>query len=132
MEQMGASELEKKVSQHDEVINQDILPRLSQMEDRQKHYEEQAEALKTGLLDVQMGQKDLANTVLKTNQSSTDLQMQSQSMISQLLTVVAGRDQSQTTVTVKKLETKEKVMIALISGLFSAGGIGAVFALFIK
>ena len=129
---MEGNELERKVSEHDEAINKNILPRLSQMEDRQKHYEEQAEALKTGLLEVQMGQKDLANTVLKTNQSSTDLQMQSQNMISQLLTVVAGRDQSQTTVTVKKLETKEKVTIALISGLFSAGGIGAIFALFIK
>lgn len=128
---MEGLELEERVLQHEKAINSNILPRLEKVEVNQKSHEEKMAAIEKSLIDVQMGQKDLATTVLKSGQTSTELQMQSQQMITQLLGIVDKKNESETTVTIKKLDTREKIAVALFGSLFGAGGAAGVVAAFV-
>lgn len=123
--------MEKRVQEHENAINDNILPRLEQVEVNQKSHEQKMAAIEKSLIDVQMGQKDLAATVLKSGQTNTEIQMQSQNMITQLLGLVGNKNESDTTVTIKKLDTREKVLVALFGGLFGAGGVAGVIAAFV-
>lgn len=132
--------MEHKVQEHDDTIKNEILPRLERVEGNQETTKQKVEetleenrlnrermkALEKQLMDVQMGQKDLANTVLRSGQTSTELQMQSQNMINQLLGLVGSKNESETTVKIKKLDTREKIVVGVLSGIFGAGGLAGV------
>lgn len=144
--------LEQKVNNHEIAINQEILPRLEKVEkESQEHAEqmkllqenmkvqkEQMTTIEKSLVSVQLGQKDLETTVLKNGQSNTELQMQSQNMIQSLLSLVGNKNESEAQIALKKseiegqvktkkLDSKEKITIALISGLCGAGGLAGIF-----
>jgi hypothetical protein len=144
--------LEQKVNSHDIAINEEILPRLANverdnqdsikrmnvLEENMKSQKEQMTTIEKSLVSMQLGQKDLETTVLKNGQSNTELQMQSQNMIQSLLQIVGSKNESEAQValkksevdaqvTVKKLDTKQQIIIALISGLCGAGGLAGIF-----
>jgi hypothetical protein len=133
--------LEQKVNSHDIAINEEILPRLEAvekdskehkekmklLEDNMKTQKEQMTTIEKSLVSVQLGQKDLETTVLKNGQSNTELQMQSQNMIQSLLSLVGNKNESEAQVTIKKLDTREKIVVAMIGGLFGAGGLAGIF-----
>jgi hypothetical protein len=144
--------LEQKVNSHDIAINNEILPRLANvekdsqehskrmnlLEDTMKSQKDQMTTIEKSLVSVQLGQKDLETTVLKNNQSNTELQMQSQGMIQSLLQLVGTKSENETQVAlkkseveaqviVKKLDSKERIVTAFIGGIFGAGGLAAIF-----
>jgi hypothetical protein len=144
--------LEQKVNSHDIAINNEILPRLANvekdsqesikrmnvLEENMKSQKEQMTTIEKSLVSMQLGQKDLETTVLKNGQSNTELQMQSQNMIQSLLQIVGSKNESEAQValkksevdaqvTVKKLDTREKIVVAMIGGLFGAGGLAVIF-----
>lgn len=102
MEQMGASELEKKVSQHDEAINQDILPRLEKLEKVTTEFQEKVGALtndvvrvQTGQAELVKGQKDLELTMVKEGQANRDVIKETKDVANKLLDHVLRVDEKE-------------------------------------
>ncbi|MED3891453.1 hypothetical protein P4601_16210 [Peribacillus frigoritolerans] len=62
----------------------------------------------------------MATTVLKSGKTNKEMQMQSQSMITQLLSLVGKKKESETTITIKKLISRKKIVVALFGGLFNS------------
>lgn len=152
MEQMGASELEKKVSQHDEAINQDILPRLEKLEKVTTEFQEKVGALtndvvrvQTGQAELVKGQKDLELTMVKEGQANRDVIKETKDVANKLLDHVLRVDEkekdTEAEIFRKKAEAEElraneqlksdseirkarwEMTGKILTGIFGAGGL---------
>ena len=115
MEEMRASELEKKVSEHDETINQNILPRIEKLE---IEFHEKVTALtndvvrvQTGQAELVKGQKELELTVVKDGQANRDVIKETKDIANKLLDHVLRVDEKEkdieSEIVRKKAEAKE-------------------------
>ena len=116
---MEASELERKVGQHDETINKDILPRLEKLESVTSEFQEKVGTLTNDVVRVQSGQADLAKgqkelelTVVKEGQANRSVIEQTRKSFEKLLDHFINRDnqdhQSETQMAQRKADAEEK------------------------
>ena len=99
------------LDKHDRLINDDILPRMKVMEDNQKR-------LEVEMMNVRNGQTQLENTVIKESQSTRDLLNK---FVDHTLQISHTKVQGKQDIQLKKLDTKEKVLVGIIA-IFSTGG----------
>ena len=99
---LEASELEKKVSQHDEAINQDILPRLEKLEKVTTEFQEKVSGLtndvvrvQTGQAELVKGQKDLELTMVKEGQANREVIKETKDVANKLLDHVLRVDEKE-------------------------------------
>ena len=96
---MEAKELEKKVSEHDDAINQNILPRIEKLE---TEFHEKVTALtndvvrvQTGQAELVKGQKELELTVVKDGQANRDVIKETKDITNKLLDHVLRVDEKE-------------------------------------
>ena len=96
---MEANELEKKVSEHDDAINQNILPRIEKLE---TEFHEKVTALtndvvrvQTGQAELVKGQKELELTVVKEGQANRDVIKETKDVANKLLDHVLRVDEKE-------------------------------------
>ena len=120
--------MEKKISEHDEVINNNILPRLKIVEEMQVNFGGEVAALKTDLAKVQTGQanlekgqKDLELTVMKDGKETRDLL---KPFADHVLNQAEFDARTKKEVAIKKMDTREKVFLSI----FGTGGVAGIIA----
>ena len=112
---MEANELEKKVSEHDDAINQNILPRIEKLE---TEFHEKVTALtndvvrvQTGQAELVKGQKELELTVVKEGQANRDVIKETKDVANKLLDHVLRVDEkekdTESEIVRKKAEAEE-------------------------
>ena len=96
---MEANELEKKVNEHDDAINQNILPRIEKLE---TEFHEKVTALtndvvrvQTGQAELVKGQKELELTVVKDGQANRDVIKETKDIANKLLDHVLRVDEKE-------------------------------------
>ena len=120
--------MERKISEHDEVINNNILPRLKIVEEMQVNFGGEVAALKTDLAKVQTGQanlekgqKDLELTVMKDGKETRDLL---KPFADHVLNQAEFDARTKKEVAIKKMDTREKVFLSI----FGTGGVAGIIA----
>ena len=106
---------------HDEAINAEILPRLEILEKEHQEFKMEVKSLKTDMLNVQKGQTELELTVMKDGNQTRDLL---KPFAEHVLKQVEFEAQSEKDIAIKKMDTREKILI----GFFGAGGIAIISA----
>ena len=112
---MEANELEKKVNEHDDAINQNILPRIEKLE---TEFHEKVTALtndvvrvQTGQAELVKGQKELELTVVKDGQANRDVIKETKDIANKLLDHVLRVDEKEkdieSEIVKKKAEAEE-------------------------
>lgn len=96
--------------EHDEIIHQNILPRLRAVEEGQKE-------LKVEMAHIARGQTQLENTIMKDGQHTRET-------VNKLIDHI-------TETRTKELDTKAKIIVGVTSAIFGGGTVAAIFALFI-
>ena len=107
---MEAKDMEKKVHEHDEVIKDNILPRLDKVESVQAQFQQEVAAIKNDLMTVQSGQvslekgqKELELTMIKEGQLNREIMNENKDLSAKLLDHVLGKDERES-----KAETERK------------------------
>ncbi|MER2119194.1 MAG: hypothetical protein ABS935_02945 [Solibacillus sp.] len=111
----------KAIENHDKAINAEILPRLELLEKEQLVFKQEMTSLKSDLLSVQKGQTELELTVMKDGNQTRDLL---KPFAEHVLKQVEFEAQSEKDIAIKKMDTREKILI----GFFGAGGIAIISA----
>ncbi len=128
-------EHKEQLQQHGEVIHQDILPRLEILEKEHLVFKQEMTSIKTDLIGVQKGQKDLEVTVMKDGKETRELL---KPFADHVLKQVEYEAETDREIQIKKLDLKGKVTVALYGAIGSGGivtiilGILAVFKAFFK
>lgn len=128
-------EHKEQLQQHGEVIHQDILPRLEILEKEHLVFKQEMTSIKTDLIGVQKGQKDLEVTVMKDGKETRELL---KPFADHVLKQVEYEAETEREIQIKKLDLKGKVTVALYGAVGSGGivtiilGILAVFKAFFK
>lgn len=110
---MEANTVEKMVINHEELIKGDILPRLEIVEKAQADFTQQVETIKAS-------QTSLELTVMKDGQQTRDLLTR---FVDHFFKTDEQMIKTKEKVTLRKLGTKEKVLLALIGALVGSGGV---------
>lgn len=125
---MNEVEEMQKWQEHEELFNQNVLPRLAQLEKEQKEYRLQLGEVKNQVSNVssevklvQASQGDLKNTVERT---SGDLMGLVKELVTGQNKLLISDSDNKAKVSVAQLDNKGKVLI----GIFGAGGIAGLFA----
>lgn len=111
----------KTLENHEKAINAEILPRLELLEKEQLVFKQEMTSLKSDLLSVQKGQTELELTVMKDGNQTRDLL---KPFAEHVLKQVEFEAQSEKDIAIKKMDTREKILI----GFFGAGGIAIISA----
>lgn len=121
-----ASSMYKTVSEHDELINENILPRLDKVEKSQAANDSELEdvkaelqGIKSEVTAVRSAQSSLELTVLKDGAQTRDLLNR---FVDHYFTSDGKAFVSRDAITKQKWGTKEKVWLGII-GVFSGGGL---------
>ncbi|MFF2460144.1 hypothetical protein [Peribacillus simplex] len=120
--------VEKKVQEHDQTINENILPRLEGLELEQATFKREISSLKTDLMGVQKGQKELEVTVMKDGKETRDLL---KPFADHVLKQAEFEYQTEKDIAIKKMDTREKIFFSIF-GTGGAAGIIAAIVTFIK
>jgi hypothetical protein len=113
----GLEMLEK----HEKEIHDNILPRLEAVEKAQAEFQKEVATIKTDLMGVQKGQKELELTVMKDGKETRELL---KPFADHVLKQVEFDAQSEKELKMKKMDTREKVL----TGIFGAGGLAGIIA----
>lgn len=115
-----------KVSEHDDLIHKDILPRLSHVEDLQAEntselqiVKAELQGIKAEVTAVRSAQSSLELTVLKDGAQTRDLLNR---FVDHYFTSDEKAFVSKETLTKQKWGTKEKIWLGFI-GIFAGGGL---------
>ncbi|UAW07786.1 hypothetical protein PVJ1_00052 [Psychrobacillus phage PVJ1] len=122
----GGNSMFRIVENHDKTINENILPRVEALEKEHLVFKQEMSALKTDLIGVQKGQKDLEVTVMKDGKETRDLL---KPFADHVLSQAQFGAQSQREITIKRMDIKEKLWTAALGGGI-AGILMAIVALF--
>ncbi|AMW99196.1 hypothetical protein [Rummeliibacillus stabekisii] len=128
-------EHEVQLQQHGEVIHQDILPRLEILEKEHLVFKQEMTSIKSDLMGVQKGQKDLEVTVMKDGKETRELL---KPFADHVLKQVEYEAETEREIQIKKLDLKGKVTVAIYGAIGSGGiatiilGILALFKAFLK
>ncbi|MFC3883740.1 hypothetical protein ACFOU2_09605 [Bacillus songklensis] len=118
MEEMA---LEKKIYEHEAVINDNILPRLEGLELEHAQFKQEMASLKTDLMGVQKGQKELELTVMKDGKETRELL---KPFADHVLKQVEFESQTEKDIQLKKMDTREKIFLSI----FGTGGLAGIVA----
>lgn len=119
MEEQG-----KTLEKHDNAINVEILPRLEILEKEHQVFKQEMTSLKSDLINVQKGQKELEVTVMKDGKETRDLL---KPFADHVLRQVEFEAQTEKEVVIKKLDRKEKAVMAFW-GAVGTGGLATIVA----
>ncbi|AMW98462.1 hypothetical protein [Rummeliibacillus stabekisii] len=128
-------EHDEQLQQHGKVIHQDILPRLEILEKEHLVFKQEMTSIKSDLIGVQKGQKDLEVTVMKDGKETRDLL---KPFADHVLKQVEYEAETEREIQIKKLDLKGKVTVAFYGAIGSGGiatiilGILALFKAFFK
>lgn len=107
---------------HDEMIREDILPRLKNVEDAQIDFTKQVESIKAS-------QTSLELTVMKDGRET-------RSILNKFVDHYFATDKDKLVieerVTLKRLSSKEKIVIALLGTIAGSGGLIAAIAVLVN
>ncbi|WP_339212893.1 hypothetical protein [Solibacillus sp. FSL W8-0372] len=116
MEEQG-----KTLKEHDKAINVEILPRLEVLEKEHQEFKMEVTSLKSDLLNVQKGQKELELTVMKDGNQTRDLL---KPFADHVLKQAEFEAQSEKDIAIKRMDTREKIFL----GIFGTGGVAGIIA----
>lgn len=123
-EKKEATSVYKTMEEHEKLIHKDILPRLGKVENLQEEntneilgIKSELQSIKTEVTAVRNAQSGLELTVLKDGAQTRDLLLNR--FVDHYFTADGKAFKSKELVTLKKLSTKEKVWIAVITVLAS-------------
>lgn len=108
-------EHKEQLQQHDEVIKQDILPRLEILE--KEHL-----VFKKEMISFQKGQKELEVTVMKDGKETRELL---KPFADHVLKQVEYDAETEREIQIKKLDGKDKATVALY-GAIGSGGVATI------
>lgn len=111
----------KTLETHEKTINAEILHRLEILEKEHQEFKMEVKSLKTDMLNVQKGQTELELMVMKDGNQTRDLL---KPFAEHVLKQVEFEAQSEKDIAIKKMDTREKILI----GFFGAGGIAIISA----
>lgn len=120
--------MEKTVQEHDQTIKENILPRLEGLESEQATFKREISSLKTDLMGVQKGQKELELTVMKDGKETRELL---KPFADHVLKQAEFEYQTEKDIAIKKMDTREKIYLSIF-GTGGAAGIIAAIVTFIK
>ncbi len=109
------------IKKHDDAINGEILPRLELLEKEQLVFKQEMTLLKTDLINVQKGQKELEVTVMKDGKETRDLL---KPFADHVLKKAEFDAQSEKDIAIKRMDTREKIFLAI----FGTGGLAGIVA----
>lgn len=112
----------KMLYRHDQLIQEDILPRLKRVEDAQVDFTKQVESIKAS-------QTSLELTVMKDGQETRGLLNR---FVDHYLETDSVKHASNERVTLKRLSSKEKVVIAVLGTIAGSGGLIAAIATLVQ
>jgi formate dehydrogenase maturation protein FdhE len=115
------------IEKHEQVINKDILPRLAAVEKMQASFEKEVSTIKQDLAAVQKGQISLEkgqialeNTVMKDGKETRELL---KPFADHYLNELKEEAETKKDIKIKQLDTREKIIIGLFSGVLGTGGL---------
>lgn len=111
----------KIIENHDQAINVVILPRLEVLEKEHQVFKHEMASLKTDLINVQKGQKELELTVMKDGKETRDLL---KPFADHVLKQAEFEAQSEKDIAIKRMDTREKIFLAI----FGTGGLAGIIA----
>ncbi|WP_419882806.1 hypothetical protein ACN6MY_03795 [Peribacillus sp. B-H-3] len=118
------------IEKHEQVINENILPRLEGLEMEHAHFKQEMASLKTDLMGVQKGQvqlekgqKDLELTVVKEGQASRDIMNENKAFTKKLLDHVLRKDEKETQAVIDRTKQKWELFGKISLAIFGAGGL---------
>lgn len=127
----GSASMFKIVEDHDieirkqgKTINEGILPRLEVLEKEHLEFKQEMTSFKSDLIGVQKGQKELELTVMKDGKETRDLL---KPFADHVLRQVEFEAQTEKEVVIKKLDRKEKAVMAFW-GAVGTGGLATIVA----
>lgn len=104
---------------HDMIIHENILPRLKAVEDVTVAVQQEMANLKTDLMGVQKGQKELEVTLLKEGQLNREIMNENKELTNKLLSHVLGKDEKETQAEIDDRKAKWEILgktFALLAG----------------
>ncbi|WP_150284174.1 hypothetical protein [Rummeliibacillus sp. TYF-LIM-RU47] len=113
---------EEQLHQHGEVIQQDILPRLEILEKEHLVFKQEMTSIKSDLIGVQKGQKEVEVTVMKDGKETRELL---KPFADHVLKQVEYEAETEREIQIKKLDGKDKVIVALC-GALGTGGLATI------
>jgi len=131
------TEAEKEMIQkHEEVIHNNILPRIQKIEDVQAAFGTEVANIKNDLVKVQSGQislekgqMELEKTLINEGKANRKIMNENKEMTNKLLDHVLGKDERESEAKIEgrkqKWELAGKVLVGLVSG-------GSILALIIQ
>ena len=115
--------MENKVKQLDETVYHDVIPRIEAVEKIQQQLITEVPQIKTDLAKVQTGQAELQLAVLKDGKETRKLL---EPFAAHYLSDLDQQRQNEKDIKIKKMETREKIIVAVAGGLFGTGGLAAI------
>lgn len=116
----GGNSMFQIVEGHDKTINENILPRLEGLEKEHLVFKQEMTALKSDIVGMQKGQKELEVTVMKDGQQTRDL-------LGKFVDHYFGTDDKKLMmnekVTMKRLSRSEKIILGFFAILGGSGGV---------
>ena len=116
----------KKVGEHDELIHRDIIPRVEVLEKENSIFKQEMTALKAEVIGMQKGQKELEVTVMKDGKETRELL---KPFADHVLSQAQYGAQTEREIAIKKLDNKDKAMVALYGAIGSGGLVTVVAAI---
>lgn len=107
-----------QLQQHDKVIQQDILPRLEILEKEHLVFKQEMTSIKSDMIGVQKGQKELEVTVMKDGKETRELL---KPFANHVLKQVEYEAETKREIQIKKLDGKDKATVALYGALGTGG-----------
>ncbi|HCG4535573.1 TPA: hypothetical protein NJY08_004418 [Salmonella enterica subsp. enterica serovar Typhi str. AG3] len=111
----------KTLESHEKAIHENILPRLEGLEKEHMIFKQEISLLRTDLVSVQKGQKDLELTVMKDGKETRDLL---KPFADHVLQQAQFGAQSEKEIAIKKMDTREKIFMTI----FGTGGLAGIIA----
>lgn len=114
----------EKVGEHHELIHRDIIPRVEVLEKEHSVFKQEMTALKSEIIGMQKGQKELEVTVMKDGKETRELL---KPFADHVLSQAQYGAQTEREIAIKKLDTKDKIAVALY-GAVGSGGLVTIVA----
>ncbi|OKL36984.1 hypothetical protein [Domibacillus mangrovi] len=104
------------LQEHEQLIKEDILPRLKRVEDAQIDFTKQVESIKAS-------QTSLELTVMKDGKETRELL---KPFADHYLNQVTAETESKKDIKLKQLDTREKIIVGVASGVLGTGGLAGI------
>lgn len=124
---MQSREEAEMLNKHDQLLNEQVMPRLESLEKAQAEQSDQLQSLQTDMNQVKHGQTQLENTLMKEGQKTRDSQDQMSELLNKFVTHYFKQDeqeqQAQSALSIQRLTTREKIIVGSLTALAGSGGL---------